>query len=482
MIAYARDGGHPLAWESYVEGQLAARIRFLAGPQGSRRGDRRAVQENAAGHELARWEQVESSVLVDAIPELTDGWSGYVSLDRRADRPAIDVPLADALTAMREFEWAKASEQLGLLSDERARHPLVRLLQAWCLENDPRIGMHDRLVSQLCEVAQSDAPDLLRFVADGNFPSLTASERYAILSLQPESTQTAEDCDRLSEAAIAAGKQQEALRYAEAALTRGGKDAHESQRRQRRAGLLLRLERSQEAVADVLEWAAEAKRAPLELSAMAELLAGHAQNAPAEQLFTRALESETLADDERYAFLRRWAAARQGVARCEKLLEAAAIKPSGSPERLECVDRIRNELRNSANAGAAGQLARKTADGQLSAELLVLQSELTPDAGLAAEILWKLYRAGQLDDVRLGWACQIWNRAEHPQRVIEACETPLRAGRHLPVAALAQLAIAYSAEHRDVDARRAASRDAEPAVVLPAATGAVPPRPAGGFF
>ena len=74
------------------------------------------------------------------IPPLTE-WSGYICLDRRADRPAIDVPLADALTALRGFEWAKASEQLGLLSDERAKHPLVRLLQAWCLENDPRIGL-----------------------------------------------------------------------------------------------------------------------------------------------------------------------------------------------------------------------------------------------------------------------------------------------------------------------------------------------------
>ena len=173
---------------------------------------------------------------------------------------------------------------------------------------------------------------------------------------------------------------------------------------------------------------------------------------------------------------------RQGVARCEKLLEAAAIKPPGSPERRECVDRIRNELQTPANAGAVGQLATRTKDAELSAELLIRQSELTTDAGLAAEILWKLYRAGQLDDVRLGWACQIWNLAKHPQRVIEACESTMRVGGELPVAALTELAMSYTAEHRDVDARRAASRDTEPAVALPDATGAVPPRPAGGFF
>ena len=146
------------------------------------------------------------------------------------------------------------------------------------------------------------------------------------------------------------------------------------------------------------------------------------------------------------------------------------------------MDRIRIELQTSANADAVGQLVTRTKDAELSVELLILQSELTPDAGLAAEILWKLYRAGQLDDVRLGWACQIWNLAEHPQRVIEACETTMRASRRLPVAALPELMIAYTAEHRDVDAHRASSQDTEPAVVLPDASGAVPPRPAGGFF
>ena len=329
---------------------------------------------------------------------------------------------------------------------------------------------HDRLVSQLFEVARSDAPDLLRFVTEGNFPSLTASERYAVLSLQPESTQTAEDCDRLADAAIAAGKQQEALRHAEAALARGGKDDREFQRVRRRTELLLRLERVEEAVSDALEWVAEEKRPPHVLCSMAELLASHAQVAEAEQLFASALQSDKLTDEERYTFLRRWAAARQGVARCEKLLEAAAIKPSGSPEWRECVDRIRNELQTSANADAVGQLATRTKDAELAAELLILQSELTPDTGLAAEILWKLYRAGQLDDVRLGWACQIWNLAEHPQRVIEACESTMRAGRRLPVAALAELAIAYTAEHRDVDAHAQASQDTEPAVALPDAT------------
>ena len=127
-------------------------------------------------------------------------------LDRRADRPALDAPLADALTALREFDWAKAAEQLRRLPEDRARHPLVRLLHAWCLENDRRLGSRDLLVGELLEVGQSGAPDLLRFVSAANFPSLTDSQRYAIQTLQPEATRTAEDCSRLADAAIAAGK------------------------------------------------------------------------------------------------------------------------------------------------------------------------------------------------------------------------------------------------------------------------------------
>ena len=116
-------------------------------------------------------------------------------------------------------------------------------------------------------------------------------------------------------------------------------------------------------------------------------------------------------------------------------------------------------------------------------ELLILQSELTPDAGLAAESLWKLYRAGQLDDVPLGWACQSWNLAKHPQRVIEACEATMRAGPPLASGCSPRaLAIAYTAEHRDVDAHRGASRDAQPNVKSSDVTGAEPPKPVGGFF
>jgi len=483
QIACSRADGQIVAWESYVDGNLTARIRFSGHTKASRQGVwRTAVQEDAQGRELARWELVECQAKAGQIPAPAESWSGYLHLDRRAAQPAVDAALSEALTALREFDWAKASEQLSLLPDDRARHPLVRLLQAWCLENDRRLGTHDRLVGHLLEVAQSDAPDLLRFVAEGNFPTLRAGERYAILSLQPEATRTALDCDRLAEAAVAAGKPQDALRHVEAALARGGADGREGQRRRRCVELLLRLDRASDAVVAAQNWAAAAARSPHELAAMAELLASHAQPEPAEQLFDRAMQAGELAAEDRYILLRRWAATLQGVASCEKLLAAAVLKPSGSRERRECVDRLRRELATAAQAETAGQLAAKTADAELAAELVFRQAELTPDVSQAAVLLGKLYEAGRLDAARLAWACQTWNLAGQGARVIGACETELRAGRRLSPAAAAELAAAYRAQQRDLDAKRAASRDAES---VSAAASAVTPAGQvglGGFF
>ena len=285
QIAYSRAHGLPVAWESYVGGKLTARIRFSGHTKGSRqRAWRTAVQEDAQGRELARWELVGSTA-----SGRRDSGTGR-TLERipapgPPRRPARHRRSAGrALTALRAFDWAKASEQLSLLPDDRARHPLVRLLQAWCLENDRRLGTHDRLVGHLLEVAQSDAPDLLRFVAEGHFPSLVSGERYAILSLQPEAARTAQDCDRLAEAAVAAGKQAGGIAARRGGVARGGGDGHEGERRRRRVELLLRLDRVQEAVAAAQQWAAGAGRQPHELASMAELLASHAQQELAEHL------------------------------------------------------------------------------------------------------------------------------------------------------------------------------------------------------
>lgn len=60
------------------------------------------------------------------------------------------------------------------------------------------------------------------------------------------------------------------------------------------------------------------------------------------------------------------------------------------------------------------------------------QAELTTDAKPAADLSWKVYEAGRLDDARLGWALRLWNLADEASRVIQACEQLLREGQYLP--------------------------------------------------
>jgi hypothetical protein len=464
QIAYSRKDGLPLAWEAYVGGKLTGRIGFAGRIKGGPlAGWRRAILQDPTGTELARWELVASPSDAGEIPPLTQGWDGYVHLDRRADKPAVDRPLAEALAAIRDSDWTKAADQLGRLPEPRARHPLVQLLQAWCLENDRRLGPRDRMLGHLHEAVRGDAADLVRFVAAGGFPSLSRQELYTALLLQPQATRTPEDYDRLAQAAAAIGKQQEALRHVEAALRRDARDGRADDRQRRRVALLLQLDRTQEAVATAADWADQARHDPSQLASMAELLADYAQQEPAERLFRLALTGEQLVDTARYRLLRRWAAIRQGVARVETLVEAAELQPAASPERLACLDLAGAELATAAHAETAGRLAAATKDADLAAELLVRQAELSRDRRLAADLAWKVYQSNRLADARLAWACGLWNGTGHASRTIQACEHVLRAGRPLAAGTAEELAMAYRLAGRVLEARRAATTDEEPA-------------------
>ena len=112
-VVFSKKTRQAQAWESYLNGQLTGRLRF-ADPAG---GDgppawRTVVQEDVSGKPLARWELIESRAGVQEIPKLTAGWEGYVSLDRRFERPAIDQAFHRALEAMHKHEWPAALHEL----------------------------------------------------------------------------------------------------------------------------------------------------------------------------------------------------------------------------------------------------------------------------------------------------------------------------------------------------------------------------------
>ena len=479
QIGYAKNDGQATAWEAYVDSNLTARVRFAdRSDNGPLPEFRVAVLEDGEGRELARWELVGSDVNVAQISELTTGWDGYLHLDLRAQEATLDAPLAESLAAMRQFDWNEAAQRLNRLPEDRAAHPLVRLLDAWIQENDPRLGSAEHKLAQLSEVMQSGLPDVVRCVSQDAFPSLSDEQLYALLVLRPEAERSGEDCRRLAQVAAALDEREDALRHAERASALGVDADHKTALERMRVELLLGLGLAAHATAAAEAWASGESTGPDDLAAMAEILARYAQREPAERLFRAALANDELAPTARYRLLLRWSVARQGVGRCEKLLEAAELHPSDSRQRRDCLRALRTELKTTAHAATAGQLASMTEDAELTAELHLRQAELTSDAKLAADLAWKVYESGRLGDGRLGWATRVWNRAEEASRVIQACEQLLREGRTLPPAIAEQLVRAYRDAGRNKEADRAASR--EDTTLDPLST--QQPRPTGGFF
>jgi len=479
QIGYAKNDGQATAWEAHVDGNLTARVRFAnRSDDGPLPEFRVAVLDDGEGRELARWELVASDVNVAQIPDLTAGWEGYLHLDLRAQGATLDAPLAEALAAMRQFDWNEAAQRLNRLPEDRATHPLVRLLDAWIQENDPRLGSSAHKLNQLSKVMQSDLPDVVRCVSQDAFPSLSDEQLYALLVLRPEAERSADDCDRLAQVAAALDEREDALRHAERALALGVDADRKTSLERMRVELLLALGREARATSAAEAWASGDSTQPDDLVAMAEVLARYAQQDPAERLFRAALANDELTPAAQYGLLLRWSVACQGIGRCEKLLEAAELQPTDSRQRRDCLRALRTELKTTKHAAMAGQLASMTEDAELTAELRLRQAELTSDAKLAADLAWKVYESGRLGDTRLGWATRLWNRADEASRVIQACEQLLREGRVLPPAIAEQLAQAYRDAGRNKDADRAASR--EETILDPLST--QQPQPTGGFF
>lgn len=473
QIAYSNDAGEPIAWESYEAGNRVARIVFdeRADSQADASG-RTAVLRDADGKERIRWELTAadngpSTTIPEKdwtdVADLTFGWNDCLVLDYRAEQPVLDAPLADALTAIRQFDWTGAVEQLSRLSADRGPHPLASLLEAWCLENAPGTTSRERQAQLLSEVARSGASGLMDFITEQHFPSLSRETWYAILRLQPEANRTAVDDDRLARAAVGLGRRAKALEHLRSASQRDqqagapGATQREAARQRLRLQLYLELSRFDEAMVVVDQWVAQHAANATALADVAELLARHAQPQRAEDVAQAALAIEMLDDAARYTLLLRLARWREGAERCRTLLEAAQLQPADSQERADCLQRLLAQLNDPTHAELAGWLATQTDQPDLQSALWIRQAELTRDTRLAAELFWRVQQSGRLDDGRLAIALRTWNQAGHAARVIEICEQRLRAGHHLPDGTAEHLATAYRAEHRPKDARRAAT-------------------------
>ena len=418
------------------------------------------VLEDGSGNEIARWELVGSEASSPAIADLTEGWEGYVQRDRRSDEPAVDRDFAEALAAIHRFEWDRAVVALGRSEQAHPQHPLIQLLTAWCRNHQPDFPRRDEIPAMLRRVAASQAAGLTRFIDQGNFPGLEPGPLYDILAQQPESTRTAADLDRLAEAAMEAGRFEQALAHTEAALALEAADGRQFDRLRQRVELLLRLNRSKAATEWLDVWSTEKTRSSEDLAAMAEVLARFNQSAGADKLFTAALGQENLKPERRYDLLVRLANTQRGTARWQALLRAAALKPDDSAARRQCLDALLAELNEATvHAEVAGKLADGAEEPEIKFQLRLRQAELTAEPAAVSEILWGIYQSGRLPDQRLAWACRHWNQANQPKQVIEAVEARLHSGGPLPDDVRIELEAAYRRIGRLADARRAATTD-----------------------
>lgn len=454
---FAGQTGLPHVWQSQLDGKLTGRLRV----EGSA-GQPMVVMEDGDGKVASRWELVRFEADNVEAPPLDAEWPGLVRLDRRSQEPSVDWSVGKALEAIGKSDWSNASDNLREAMKTRPRHPLLLLLAAWCCEHDPRLGSREEMVTVLKDMARQGLSLLARGVNEDNFPSLSAVQRYEVLSCLPVEIVTAADRDCLAQAAAKAGRLNESLAHAQAALQSGNGD-RQFERHCAVVELLLRLERANEAVETAQRWAAAPHIAPEQLAAMAELLAKHGSQSTADALFIRSLAGKELTPQERFGLICRRAALCQAERRWQLLLEAAETMPADSAGRHQCLAMIVAELVEPRQAEVAAQLAGRTQDPELKSALMLKQAELSAGPEDQAEIYWQLFEASRLADKCFDSACSAWIRAQQPQRVIEAVERWLRCGKRLsPQAELQELAIAYRLVGREADARRAASNDPEP--------------------
>ena len=462
-VEFTENWELPGLWRSYIGGKLAGELWlcrvYPTVPEV-------CVQLNVAlkdgaGKALTSWARSKSHepLPAGAIPELAAGWDGYVRLDWRSKEPAVDRPVRQAIEAIGKSDWPAAIDHLGEATKLQPRQPLLLLLTVWCYEHDP-VGHRDQIVALLKEVARQGPAPLARFIAEGNFSSLQPAQRYAILMSQPVERLTAEDWDCLARAAVAAGKLDEALGHARAALGhgRGGQFDHHYAV----VELLLRLEKGAKAVETAKGWALFAAPSAEQLAAMAELLAKYGRRPAADEFFVRALAAKDLTPQQRFALVCRRAVIHEGQERWRMLMDATELVPIDSPGRDECLEMILADLNQPGQAEVAGQLAARTHDPRLWTGLMLRQADLTASLGTKADLEWQVYQAGRLPADQFFFAFTAWNGAGQPERVIEAAEQRLRNGKLLGPMELQGLEAAYRAVGRERDAQRAATRDPDP--------------------
>jgi hypothetical protein len=476
-IAFSREHGLPVVWESHIDGRLTQRLRFERATGAGSQRLQRVVLEDPTGKMLLVWEGLPSVAPPPPLPDPAKDRAGYIHLDRRFAEPQLDAAFSRALAGLRKRDWRTAAEEFKATLQVHPRHPLVLALLASCRERQPNVASREEFVGWLREAASSPAAGAARFIAQSSFPSLRPDEVYEILGRQPVASRSGADLEQLARAALAANRLQDALGHAEAALKKS-QDTPDALRQERlRIEILLRLGQRDKAGREAQSVVSRPETPPAETAELAILLARHGMNQVADSFFKKALTDKDLAGPARGALLLRRAEVQTGLARWRSLLAAAQLAPRTTPEWSRHFEQLLGELSAPADAQAAAILAAETKAAGLRSRLLMRQAELAIDANLAADLAWQVHQMQKLPADQIAWACGLWNAARQSGRTIEVLENRLRRSKTLDKEELKELATAYRHANRPIDAQRA---DTTPPPTPPQQPGQAQPMP-GGF-
>ncbi|MCO6453818.1 MAG: hypothetical protein J5I93_00765, partial [Pirellulaceae bacterium] len=488
-LALALDtrSGRPRWIEARRDGQVVSRLRRHAAEGAHGPGWESVELLDADGRRRAVWESVAVRREQERPPGLAAGWGDALLVSLAMASGGRQSPVSQASNSdprqifelLRQHQWRPAQDRIQRELVSRPGQPLLRLLRAWCQSRlsaaGGEAGLPAELVTDLRLVASSGAGGLIRAIQSANFPQLTPSLLYDILSRQPLASRSSDDAERLAELALRVSQVPAAVDAARhsLALTRDPAQRHERTRLLVEA--LLRDQRGQEAV-DVASTWLETDVPARDVADLTGLLGRLGQRAEADRLLVRQLERTwSLAD--RQLLVRRRADLHEGLERWRLIGQAIELDEKTGAARTD-LETLLGELHRPEQAATAGQLAEGTGSQTLRIALWLTEARLTAEGRRAVELIERVHRAGGLPAGRLSWACQQLIAGGKPETAVEVLERELRAGRRLDVQQRGLLAAAYELAERPLDARRAGSSDPEPDETLPQP--GLPP--AAGFF
>lgn len=439
-VLFNRRTGLPTVITAVMGGQDVVRYRFadpVDGQATEAAGQRRVqktywrtmVVETAAGNRIEEW-QIHAVPEGETLKDFAHSGEGFASLDASSPASESSLSLAGVLEAARAGDMLTASSGLKTLLAKQPNQPLLRLLRAWCYDQDRSLGSAEQALADLRLAAGSSHAGLEQFVLHTRLAFLTPREHYELAARIPTGSLSSNDFRELAELAASASLFDAAIAQLDEAVRQTPGDEARWQIEQMRVDLLLRQGRRLDACVAARNWVRLDKHTSEQLSALAARLAQEEQTQAADELLTLAAKDRRLLPAAQLKLAHQRANLFQGFARWRILLPAIERLPASSPEReIEFSQLVNDMTRQWSDVDrAVGTLAELATDPGIRRKLFERQAELTDDSNVASDRYWRLHQARPLNSEMIENACHAFYGAGHYQRSVDLLEGEFRKG------------------------------------------------------